>query len=471
MILTDKQKKYLYLILFAMSFLYFISSAYITNSNDGSHFALISSIVENRTIKINNFINYTKMMDYAVKNGNYYSDRVPGTAFLGVPFYVFGKIVYKIDINHFLSNYTNIKEVFVIFLPNLAGIIVLLYLFKLFIFFGASFRESMFLVFVFSLGTPIWFEATHLFSHIISMAAVFLAAYYALEIKKVGNYNSKYLILISILLALASIIEIQNILFLIVFLIYFLISKKINIKNIFNKHFIKLLILLVLIFISIYASLIVYNHSAFNEFTIKSNKYNPNFLEEKTFLSSMSGNFLIGIDRLTINSSNKEVIFNWSKGIKNEIPGLFILAPIFILSLFGFYYFAKEHKKEALFFGMLILTEIFIVALHKTVLTRHISTILPYLFFPIFFIFQKSLKQIKKDGNILKRYWLLMLILFLFLLSVTRIFYVMNTYWGRTLTQPFMFLQELPSFFVFYFILYVVYLFIKKTNQYVFLSK
>ncbi len=63
-----------------ISFVYFISSSYVLTSNDGSHFALIRSIVDFGTLEISHYLDYTYMVDFAFKDGVYYSDRIPGTA-------------------------------------------------------------------------------------------------------------------------------------------------------------------------------------------------------------------------------------------------------------------------------------------------------------------------------------------------------------------------------------------------------
>ena len=175
--LLGSQRKTLFAFLLVTNFVYFISSAYIICSNDGSHFALVSALVEQGSVKIRDFMNYTGMMDYAYKDGEYYSDRAPGTAFLSVPFYFLGKILRDTGLGDYLSSRENICEVFVIFLPNIAGTLAILLLFKLFTFFGFGFGTSLISSSVFAFSTLFWFESTHLFSHAISMLTVLAAVY------------------------------------------------------------------------------------------------------------------------------------------------------------------------------------------------------------------------------------------------------------------------------------------------------
>src|SRR6185503_7726033 len=62
------------------------SAAGITGSNDGASYALTRALAdEGRTI-IDTFHDFTEGIDYAERDGHYYSDRAPGVSFLAVPF-------------------------------------------------------------------------------------------------------------------------------------------------------------------------------------------------------------------------------------------------------------------------------------------------------------------------------------------------------------------------------------------------
>ena len=70
---TSMQRKLLLSTISAFALLFFVSSAGINGSNDGSHFALAKSIYYNQSTEIKPFFNYVKCCDYAVKNGKLYS--------------------------------------------------------------------------------------------------------------------------------------------------------------------------------------------------------------------------------------------------------------------------------------------------------------------------------------------------------------------------------------------------------------
>jgi hypothetical protein len=433
-----------------VSFAYFISSANLTCSNDGSHFALASAIVEEGRVEIYNFLGYTRMVDYCLKDGAYYSDRPPGLALMSLPFYAAGKFIREMKIARFFTGRENISEVFVMFLPNISGTAVVLLLFMFCVFFGFDYKTGILTSLICAFATPVWIESTRFFSHQLSMMLVFAAAYCAVTMKKIDHTSLRQVIRVSVLLALASIVEIQNILFSGAFLAYLLLSKKIGARDMRDKRVLLNLAIGILVFAAVYAMLFFYNFIAFERFTIKSNLYNPLFPEEKGLLTSLSGNVLTGIDRLFTNFLNSEVIFNWAKGIRNQTPGIFILAPIFLVSGAGFYYFFKERGKEALFFTLIIFTEVIVASVHKTVLTRHISAVIPFLFFPAAFLIRKALIDLRSGRGFMKRRLLILVIFLLACLSTARVFYVINTFWGRSLIVPFPYSGELRLYVFFY---------------------
>src|SRR5262245_46496574 len=56
--------------------------------NDGSHYALVRALADDHTVIIDRQVAYTDYNDVSQKDGHYYSDRPPGTAFAALPFYL-----------------------------------------------------------------------------------------------------------------------------------------------------------------------------------------------------------------------------------------------------------------------------------------------------------------------------------------------------------------------------------------------
>ncbi len=452
-------------LLILASFVFFISSSNLTCSNDGSHFALVSAIAEKGRVEIHDFLGYTHMIDYCVKDGEYFSDRPPGLALISLPFYAAGKLLREIKFARFLTARDNISEVFVMFLPNISGVIVVLLTFLFCLYFGLGRATGFLAAGICAFATPVWIEASRFFSHALSMMLVFSAAYIAISIKKTGPVSLITVLRVSVLLALASIVEIQNILFIVVFSIYFLTSKIITPRDLRDTKTVRNLVSGILVFFAVYGILIFYNYTAFERLTIKSNLYNPLFPEERGLFTSLSGNIISGLDRLFTNFMNGWEAFDWSAGIRNRTPGIFVLAPVFLVSAAGFFYFFKERKEEAVFFACIILCAAIVAAAHKTVLTRHISTVIPFLFFPAAFIIRNALLILHRGRSAIKRSWLLSSVILLACVSSARVFYVINTFWGRSLSAPFPFIGELGSFVFFYGILAAFFVLSQKISH------
>ena len=420
-----------------VSFTYFVTSAYVNSSNDGSHFALISALAEDHSVEIKNYVMYTWGVDYNLKEGRYYSDRPPGTTYLALPFYLVAKALMDSGLAHLLSYGRNIGEVFVVFLPNLAGTLSVFLLYLLLRHFGFGFKASLATSAVFAFSTMSWFEATHLQSHAVSQAAIMLASYLAVTMKK----NPQRLIPLSFALAVSSIVEIQNLLFVPLFAAYLAKTGRVDFRKAGSEPLRTVAVKAAVVFIAIYLTLIAYNWAAFDELTLKSNKYNPAFPDEASFAKSLSGNPASGVYRLLLWPGAGEGLFDWSKDIKNEIPGLAAVSPVFLLSLAGLPWLYRRFRPEALLFLAIVAAEILVVSLHTTILTRHISPVFALMFIPAAHIIDRALKAAAR-----RDYVLAAVVILLALYSCARVYYSMNTYWGRDLSNATPFLEETPSY-------------------------
>ncbi len=465
--LSRSQKSVLVAFLLSVNFLYFISSAYITTSNDGSHFALTAALYEDGSLIIDKYIAYTTFVDFNFKDGHFLSDRPPGTALLTLPFYHFGRLledwglrspptprtapievvldgkVYRFTVLDRIFAPRRLTEVSVLLLPNLAGSLAVWLMFGLFRRFKFDFNTALLSSAIFAFSTFVWFESTHLYSHIHSLTLVLAAVYLVIRVDRIGGGNGRILVWISALLAWASIVEIQNVLLIPIFLTYLSGSQKLALKIPLDRDTARALLFSALTFAAIYSMLLIYNYAAFRELTIKSNLYSPFYPEEKSIWSSLAANPLVGLDLLFTNFLSSDLYWNWARGVKNNAPGLFVLSPILVLSVLGFRDFYRAHRLEAIFFLLLIAALVGVAALHQTVLTRHVVTIIPYLFFPLAYFVENIF-----SGKHAYRW--AALIGSLFLLSTARVYYVMNSHFSRSLGDPFIFLRELPPFFIFY---------------------
>lgn len=450
---TTNQRKLLLFTLFAFAVLYFVSSAGINCSNDGSHFALAKSIYYNHTTEIKPFFVYVKCCDFAEKNGKIYSDRLPGNALLMLPFLAYSNLLKLVGLPYLGQKFEQ-DIVAISLLPNICAVLSLVILFLLFVQSGFGFSIAFTSTVVYGLGTLHWLEATHAFSHMPSLLFVLAAIYITFSIKDlVKNQNLVYTL--AALIGFSTLIELQNILFIVpVFIYLFVLMNRTELID--YKKWIPVVVKSMVIAGFFVGCLLFYNFLTFNEFILKSNTYNPNFPEERTFSKSLGGDFVAGLGKLLIDFSNLDLYYKWYEGKSNDIPGLLVTSPILWLSIFGFYLFFRKASYKALLFITLISISVIIAALHKTTLTRHIFTILPFFFFPFAYVLETVWfsKKYKLSG--------LVVIGCLIVISITRIYYVTATFWGHGGRDFFKFKTELPFFLAFYIPIFALALFWKK---------
>ena len=73
-----------------VSSIYFATTSGITSSNDGSHYALVRALVDRRSFEIAPYLDFTEHQDYALRGEYRFSDRPPATALLTAPLYAIG---------------------------------------------------------------------------------------------------------------------------------------------------------------------------------------------------------------------------------------------------------------------------------------------------------------------------------------------------------------------------------------------
>lgn len=452
----------LILSLLAVYSVYFISSSDINCSNDGGHYGLAKAIYYDHQLSIDKYLGtYITKPDYAVKDNKSYSDRLPGTALLIVPYFFYTKLLIYIGLPAEYNNH-ELNLLIASQMPALFGMLSVLLLFIFFYkLFKFSFHLSLIASLIFAFGTLAWLESSHLFSHAPSLFFASTSFYIAIVAGSCKNWKTP-LLLTSILIGTASLIEFQNVLFIVPIFLYICFKHNL-IKNrgyseIFKNAF--LCAFIILIFLTL---LLTYNYLAFHDITFKSNKYNPFFPEEQSFFSSLSGNFFRGIDLLYTSFSRIYLYFDWSKGTSNKIPGLFIASPVLIISAVGYKYFYKKYKHESLLFLTAIIIDTLICAFHKTTLTRHIYSVTMLLFIPYIFALKHTFNQEQK----VKKYFAA-LIIALTSISVIRIFYITFNYFRKQDFPIFYFKDAYPVFLVSsipVFIIIILYVFSKKWDD------
>jgi len=422
-------------------------------------------LIEDHSLEISKYLKYTGEIDYSRKDGRNYSDRLPGTAFLSIPFYYYGKLLRDSGHGTYVTNRSNIPEVFVVFLPNLAATLSVFLMFRLCIAVGFDFIVSLLTAILFAFTTLLWREGSHFFAHAQSIAALLGASYLAVTIESFSRDHQKHAFLIAALLAVAGLVEQVNVLHVFPFFTYAIASGKLNFTPAKKNESLALVVKAAFVYFSLYAILIVYNFLAFREITLRPAKYNPNF-PEYSLANVLQGDPITGIDTLLTNFLTPERIFDWAAGAGNATPGVFVASPILILGLIGFYEFAKSRGSEIVLFASMISIQIGVVSLNHNPQTRHILVILPLLFFPLAYVLRHALSQIRRAGaDTIERYGLIVLVIVAAAYSAARTFYSINTFYGRSLSSPFVFTAEIPAYFFFYLSIFGGYLFYRLISR------
>ena len=438
-----KEKGILFLVFITIYTLYFVTSTGMNTSNDGAHIGLAKSIYYEHKFNVEKYLDvYVSRPDYAVKNNQIYSDRLPGMASLMIPAFAYANVLKGLGFS--TANETNELDIVIAsILPPLFGllsaILLFLYYYKIL---RKKFSISIICTVIYAFATLAWLESSHLFSHEPSLLFVSLAVLIVIsDFKKISW--QKQLIISSMLLGFASWIELQNFLFFFPLLGY-IIYKNNLLKKEFRNQLVKYGVLTGIIIIVFICGILAYNYMVFEEFTLKSNKFNPFFPEEKSFMTALSGNILQGLDNLYTSFANIEAYVDPLKARWNDIPGIFVTSPVMILSVIGFFFFYKKHKAKAIVLLSCIFIATLIAAMHVTTLVRHFYTVNLFLFLPFIFFIEYIYQKENKE----KKNWLLIGTCIFVLISFIRVFFSTISYWGRNFDNLFLYKEELLLFFI-----------------------
>ncbi len=204
----------LLLLLAVVGVIYLVNYNGLLCTNDGSHFALIRAIAERGTFELTkaDAERYTAMIDYAVgRDGRYFSDRPPGTAFLLTPFYCAGLAADSVfgfspGVREQVLRFCATTGIYLLALLNVA----LIYWGARML--GAARSAAILAAMVFALAGLQFRYATLMFSHTPSVTATLLGACLLLA-NEPTRLRPLYFLGVGLLLGYAVLIEYQNAVF------------------------------------------------------------------------------------------------------------------------------------------------------------------------------------------------------------------------------------------------------------------
>ena len=122
--MTPSLRRYLIptLLFIVVSSVYYATSAGTTSSNDGSHYALLRSMMDEGRFRIETYAHFAEGNDLSIRDDVIYSDRPPGTALMAAPFYALGGVmprpIHDLPTRH---DEGNPRLAYVMMLPALAA--------------------------------------------------------------------------------------------------------------------------------------------------------------------------------------------------------------------------------------------------------------------------------------------------------------------------------------------------------------
>ncbi len=320
-----------------LSSIYFATASGITSSNDGSHYALMRTMVENRTFALKQFDDYAEGNDIAIRDGVLYSDRPPGTAVLATIFYTLADYL-PAPIAPLPSRHDadNSRLLYVMLLPVWAGAgtAVLLYLFLRQ--HGVTMAGAVTAVLMFSLGTAQWKYSSVLFSHALSGFLIFLAVFMAVRLMRKPAQQWLPFLFLGLVLGFSVLVEYSNGLLVIIVAAFLFLGMRPYSWKSWGGTAVPFIIggLLPAAFLA------AYNNANFGGPLTLSYAFAVNYPWAGSFFSTFNWPLLPGLKALLV----------WGEGGGWCNPtcynqGLFLLSPIMLLALPGFWpYFRRARR-------------------------------------------------------------------------------------------------------------------------------
>ncbi|MCL5256410.1 MAG: polysaccharide deacetylase family protein [Chloroflexi bacterium] len=374
------------LLVIAVGWVFFVSSAGIVSTNDGSHFALTRSIVDYHSTAIDHYIDYTARqdlgsipppdayLDLSYYGGHFYSDRAPGTAFLAVPFYLAGDALMLLGIIGQSGLESSVSV-----LSAIAGAFAILGMYGIGRELGVRAPSALVAALLVGLGTLLWKYSTLFYNHALSAALVTGAAY--LAIRWAGSRRlSRFPALLfcsGLLLGYAVLVDYINVLLFIPFGLYILLQRaKLQHWETAIAGALPAL-----------ATLVAYNWLNFGSPLATSYTYQYHFEWARALSTTYTTPIVEGL-RFFLFGQN----------------GIFAVSPILLLSLAGLAIVARRKWRELslILIGFLILLGV--LSMHRTYSgggsedTRYILSIIPLLGAGLGVIFERVL-------SVRSRYW------------------------------------------------------------------
>jgi hypothetical protein len=348
------------LLFFILSSIYYATASGITSSNDGSHYALIRTLVENQTFALEQFDDYAEGNDIAItEDGRLFSDRPPGTALAGVLFYLSGGVLPQ-PLQQLPSRHDeqNPRLVYVLMLPAFAGAATAVVLYALMRLLELNRIAAVTAVLMFGLGTIHWKYSSVLFSHALSAFLVTFSVYLSIRLVRLDTGKAIIYGFLGFLLGFSVLTEYSNGLLVFILIGYVLLFNR---PEEWRRMVVPAALLVTGGFISA-LFLAYYNNVNFGSPLKLSYSYAINYPWAGSFATTFNYPLGAGLRGLLIGGTGD----GWCGGPPCPNQGLFNLSPILLLALPGWYSFYRQARRECLLTAVLFIVYLLLFARHRT---------------------------------------------------------------------------------------------------------
>jgi 4-amino-4-deoxy-L-arabinose transferase-like glycosyltransferase len=343
-----------------LSSVYYATVSGITSSNDGSHYALVRTMVENHSFALMQFDDYAEGNDIAMtEDGRLFSDRPPGTALAGTLFYLGGGL-FPAPFQELPSRHDapNPRLAYVLMLPVFAGAGTAVVLYAIMRLLDIGRVAAVLAVLMFSLGTVHWKYSTVLFSHALSSFLVILTIYLTMRLVQRGDGKVIAFGLLGLLLGFSVLTEYSNGLLVIILLGYVLIGRK-------HKEWRRIASSLAILAAGGLVSVLflaIYNNVNFGSPLKLSYSYAINYPWASSFVTTFNYPLGAGLKGLLIGGTGD----GWCGGPPCPNKGLFYLSPVLLLAIPGWYCYYRTARRECLLTVVLFFAYLILFARHRT---------------------------------------------------------------------------------------------------------
>lgn len=350
----------------------------VAGTNAGSHYALTRALAADGTARIDPYIRYTAIpappdkptpdgylyLDLSIKDGRFYSDRPPGTAFLAVPFYLLGAMIDTIG----GGGNPELPQQAIKLLPPLLGVLTALALYQLARALGATMAASIATAATAACGTLLLKYAAQLYSHIGAALCVTASLALLLAAERRPTRHRLVLGASGALLGFGALIEYPNLLLIAPVGSYLLYRA---IKGGVWRDALRDLLVFGLSWLSPVLILAGYNWLVFGQPWHTSYTYQAYFLWSHQLSTTYTTPPWIGLAWLLLSPS-----------------GLLAVTPAFLLAIWGFVLLWRRDRAMTLLLVGVITTILLPTAAHRTFFgggsldTRYLLAIVPALYAP-----------------------------------------------------------------------------------------